>query len=97
MQNTYQLTPRALADLHQVASYSVQQWGITQRNKYLKALENKLLLLSQNPKLGKLRTDLSITCRSYPHEEHVIFYQELKQHIAIIGILHKRMDADLTP
>ena len=71
--------------------------GITQRNKYLKALENKLLLLSQNPKLAKLRTDLSISCRSYPHEEHTIFYQEFKQHIAIIGILHKRMDVELTP
>ncbi len=92
MQNTYQLTPRALADLHHVASYSEQNWGINRRNKYLRAIDNKLLLLSQNPKLGKLSTDLTINCRSYPHEEHIIFYQELKQHIAIIGILHKRMD-----
>jgi len=86
-----------LTDLHNVAGYSELHWGINQRNKYLKALENKLLLLSQNPRLGKLRTDLTIACRSYPHEEHIIFYQEFKQHIAIIGILHKRMDIELTP
>ena len=65
----------------------------TQRNDYLKVLDNTFHLLADDPELGincnYIRQDYS----KYPQGSHVIYYKENKNNqILIVRILHKSMD-----
>jgi toxin ParE1/3/4 len=88
----YRVTPRALEDLKNIGRYTEQQWGKSQRNTYLKALEKRFSWLAKNPQLGKHRKDAAEGYYSFPQGEHVAFYMVGEEYIYIIGIPHKEMD-----
>jgi len=52
------VTPRAREDLRNIGRYTERTWGKTQRNLYLKGIEARFHWLSENPLLGKHRTDI---------------------------------------
>ena len=89
---TYKITPRAQEDLKNIGRYTEQSWGRTQRNTYLKKLEERIIWLAKNPQLGKHRNDITDGFYSFPEGQHVVFYLIEKQVIHIIGIPHKDMD-----
>ncbi|MEY4589031.1 MAG: hypothetical protein RL497_1107 [Pseudomonadota bacterium] len=70
----YRVTPRARDDLNNIGRYTLQQWGRNPRNLYLKQLETRFEWLSENPLLGKHRTDIAEGFYSFPQGEHVVFY-----------------------
>jgi toxin ParE1/3/4 len=88
----YRVTPRALEDLKNIGRYTEQQWGKRQRNTYLRALEKRFNWLTENPQLGKHRTDVAEGYYSFPQGEHVVFYLIGDNGIDIIGIPQKEMD-----
>ena len=88
----YRVTPRALEDLKNIGRYTEQQWGICQRNTYLRALEKRFGWLAENPQLGKHRTDIAEGYYSFPQSAHVVFYLIRDNGIDIISIPHKEMD-----
>ncbi len=45
----YRVTPRAEEDLKSIGRYTQQHWGETQRNVYLKNLENRFNWLAKVP------------------------------------------------
>ena len=49
---TFVLTSKAKTDLKSIAKYTKEQWGIQQRNTYLKDIDNAFHLLDNNPNLG---------------------------------------------
>ena len=75
-----------------IGSYTERQWGLAQRNRYLKKLEKRIQLLANNPHLGLRRDDVAVDYFSLPYGKHVIFYLIRKSGIDIIGILHQEMD-----
>jgi len=87
----FRVTPRAQDDLKNIGRYTERQWGKTQRNAYLKALEKRFGWLAENPQLGKQRTDVAESYYSFPQGEHVVFYL-IGDKGDIIGIPHKEMD-----
>lgn len=89
---SYNLTPAAVADLHAVARYTAERWGIKQRNTYLKKLERRFEWLAENPLCGRLRDDIEQGYYCYPEGAHVVFYTIQETSIDIIGIPHKAMD-----
>lgn len=89
---TYKITPRALNDLKNIAHYTENNWGRTQKNTYLKNLESRFVWLAENPQLGKLRHDICEGYYSFPEGQHVVFYLIDSRVIHIIGIPHKDMD-----
>lgn len=94
MSRTYRLTPRALADLDAIASYTLERWGEAQAETYLRALSNRLQWLAENPELGKPRDDIAKGYRCYPQGRHLIFYIFDAAAVDIIGLPHKSMDID---
>ena len=88
----YRVTPRARDDLLNIGRYTEQNWGKAQRNRYLKNLEKRFDWLSDNPGIGKHRSEIYDGYYSYPQGEHVVFYLISSDGIDIIGVPHKNMD-----
>jgi toxin ParE1/3/4 len=88
----FRVTPRAREDLINIGRYTEQQWGKSQRNTYLKKIEQRFTWLASNPNIGKPRPEISEDFMSYPEGLHVVFYLINKENIDIIGVPHKQMD-----
>lgn len=85
------LRAKAKTDLLQIGQYTEQRWGRSQRNHYLRQLDEAFRLIMENPQIGKDRSHVLPGYRSYQQGSHVIFYKQ-KESIEIIRVLHKRMD-----
>jgi toxin ParE1/3/4 len=92
MTPTFRVTPRAFEDLKNIGRYTLQQWGRTQRDAYLRALDTRFEWLAKHPMLGRTRDEIAAGYRSYPHEAHTIFYLIRDGGIDIIGVPHQAMD-----
>jgi toxin ParE1/3/4 len=92
MKTRYTLRQVAENDLEEIWLYSFQEWGIEQADKYIRALLSRFDWLSENPLIGKPRTDIKPGYYSFPEGRHVIFYTLTNYGIDIIGIPHQRMD-----
>lgn len=92
MSDGYRLTPRALADLDDIADFTIEKWGAEQLESYLGALRDRFEKLAGNPTLGRERDDIQPGYRSFPEGSHVVFYVIDGDFINIIGIPHKSMD-----
>jgi toxin ParE1/3/4 len=91
----YLLTPRAVADIDDIAVYTVEVWGEQQAVKYIRALQERFAWLATNPMLGRSRDEVGPGFRSYLQGSHVIFYEITEGAIAIIGIPHASTDFDI--
>lgn len=75
----YRLTPAAERDLEAIWTYTVQRWGTEQANRYIDVLTTAFSELALTPLMGV--------------ERHIIYFRVTAYGIAIIRILHDRMDA----
>ena len=92
MTTRFRLTPRAAADLDEIADYTVEEWGLEQMGEYLRSLNRRFEWLARNPFAGRERNDVHPGYRSFPEGSHVIFYILNDESVDIIGIPHKSMD-----
>jgi toxin ParE1/3/4 len=91
----FTLTWLAKADLRAIAIYTEEQWGIEQRNLYIKQLDDTFHLLAASPTLGKTCDDILHGYRKFPQGSHLVFYRNGSSSvIEIIRILHKSMDVE---
>lgn len=81
-------------DLIDIWHYTWQTWGQKQADSYLDALEKVMSLLAKQPKLSRERTEFNPPVRIHPHAQHLIIYQEIKDGIKLIRVLHKSMDIE---
>lgn len=91
----YVLTPRALADLDDIAEYTLERWGRAQAEKYLSALTKRMEWLAASPNLGANRDEIAQGYRCFPEGNHLVFYIIKHDMIQIIGVPHKSMDIDV--
>ncbi len=91
----FYLTPLALSSMQLIGEYTEGKWGVVQRNKYLKELDNAFHELANSPKLGKLRSEIKQGMRSYQQGKHVIFYMVEPGQIVVLNILHENMLPEL--
>lgn len=87
----YKLTKDAQADLIHIRQYTLMQWGSGQSERYLLALHQALILLSESPEIGKKRPDTLTDTLSFPHASHVVYYMVHNDHVLVFAILHKGM------
>ncbi|MBW7930162.1 MAG: type II toxin-antitoxin system RelE/ParE family toxin [Gammaproteobacteria bacterium] len=92
MKPAFRLTPRASADLKNIARYTRQRWGEAQRETYMRALDARFHWLTEHPHSGRHRPDIAEGYYSFPEGSHVIFYLIGTGVIDIIGVPHKQMD-----
>ena len=88
----YTLRQLAQNDLEEIWLYSLQEWGVVQADKYIRALVARFAWLSENPQIGKRRDDIKLGDYCFPEGSHIIFYTLTSYGIDVIGIPHQRMD-----
>ncbi len=93
---SYRVTRKAQADLIAIGWFTAKEWGIPQRNTYLKQLDRCFSQLSESPKLGVACDFIALGYRKFPQGSHIIFYkQDQKDLIEIIRVLYESMDIEL--
>ena len=88
----YSLRQQAQDDLESIWLYSYQEWGAEQADKYIRSLLSRFTWLSENPQLGKQRTEVKPGYYCFPEGMHLIFYKITQDGIDIIGIPHQSVD-----
>jgi toxin ParE1/3/4 len=91
----FALTHKAKVDLHSIAVFTTERWGVKQRNLYIKQLDEAFHMLARSPELGKSCDDILPGYRKFPQGSHIVFYKDgINSKIEVIRILHKSMDVD---
>jgi len=92
----FALTHKAKADLRAIAIFTEEQWGVKQRNLYIKQFDDTFHLLAASPALGKSCDDIMPGYRKFPQGSHVIFYKDGSDSVInTVRILHKSMDVEI--
>jgi toxin ParE1/3/4 len=89
----YRLTPAALRDLESIWTHTLQQWGVKQANRYTDLLTATFVELAQSPKTTPACDHIRSSYRRRSIERHVIYFRITSYGIAVVRILHDRMDA----
>jgi toxin ParE1/3/4 len=89
----YRLSPRAQRDLEGLFDYTVERWGLPQAMRYLDLVEAACARLAEAPQQAQGCDHIRPGYRRRSVEQHVIYFQTTRHGIAIIRVLHQRMDA----
>ena len=91
----FRISKAADADLRKIAEYTLQHWGIKQRDAYIKEMFGAFSQLSKAPEMAVKMDSVREGYRKFSQGSHVIFFREVEScNIEIIRVLHKRMDVD---
>lgn len=89
------LAPLAREDIKDIGRYTLKTWGAAQRDRYLTALAAALENLTIDSSFGQPRYDLRQGLLVQPFRHHLIFFRrESSGDVAVLRILHERMDID---
>ncbi|MCZ3379411.1 type II toxin-antitoxin system RelE/ParE family toxin [Rhizobium sp. AG207R] len=85
------LSPLAVADLEGIWRYTVENWSVRQAEIYHAEIVAAFEGLASGEKIGRA-TDIRDGYFKYAVGSHVIYYLLRDGEVAIIRILHRRMD-----
>ncbi len=92
----FDLTRKARADLRAIAIFTEEQWGVEQRNLYIKQFDDTFHMLAASPLMGKNCDEVMPGYRKFPQGSHVVFYKAGSNCvIEVVRILHKSMDVEM--
>jgi toxin ParE1/3/4 len=89
----YRLTPAAERDLEAIWIYTFQEWDAAQANRYIYNMTAAFAELAQSPKTAPTCDHIRPGYRRRSVERHVIYFRVTAYGVAIIRVLHDRMDA----
>lgn len=89
----YRLTPAAERDLEAIWTHTVERWGVEQANRYTDFLAAAFAELAQSPKSAPACDHIRPGYRRRNVERHIIYFRITNYGIAVVRILHDRMDA----
>jgi toxin ParE1/3/4 len=89
----YRLTPAAARDLEGIWLYTFEQWGAEQAHRYTDELIAAFDRLASNPLIGTACDDIRKGYRRRRVGRHAIYFRVTSYGIAVIRVLHERMDA----
>ena len=88
----YRLSPAAQRDLDAVFDYTVAHWGLAQAVRYAERIETACADLADAPQQGQGCASIRPGYRRRSVEQHVIYFRPTDYGIAVVRILHQRMD-----
>lgn len=89
----YRLTPAAERDLEAIWTHTVERWGVEQANHYTDCLAAAFAELARSPKSAPACDHIRLGYRRRNVERHIIYFRITNYGIAVVRILHDRMDA----
>lgn len=89
----YRLTPAAERDLEAIWAYTVRAWGIEQAGRYIETLTAAFTALAASPKTAPACDHIRPGYRRWCVERHMIYFRVSDYGIAVVRVLHERMDA----
>jgi toxin ParE1/3/4 len=87
----YRLSPAAERDLEGIWNYTSEEWGQAQADRYIDLLTTAML--AQSPQSAPACDHIRLGYRRRNVERHMIYLRITDYGIAIIRVLHGRMDA----
>lgn len=88
----YRLSPAAQADLDGIFDYTVQRWGLEQAMRYTQMLADACEKLADQPLQSQDCAHIRVGYRRLVAGSHVLYFRVEDPGIAVIRILHARMD-----
>lgn len=85
------LRAAARADLKAIWIWGAERWGHRQADAYSLRLESGLLLLADNPGLGRA-SPAAEKVRQLSIESHIAFYRVEPSAVIVLRVLHGAMD-----
>mgnify|MGYP003593929528 FL=1 len=89
----YRLTPAAERDLESIWRYTARQWGIKQAERYIDTLTDAFAELADAPKAAPTCEHIRRGYRRWGVERHMVYFRVTDYGIAVVRVLHERMDA----
>lgn len=89
----YRLSPRAQRDIDGVFDSTVTHWGLPQAVRYTDLIEAACADLAEAPQRAQDCASIRPGYRRRRVEQHVIYFRPTDYGIAVVRILHQRMDA----
>lgn len=87
------LSPVAERDLESIWTYTVRQWGVEQADRYVDFLTSAFAELADSPKTAPACDHIRSGYRRWGVERHMVYFRVTDYGIAVIRVLHHRMDA----
>ncbi len=91
----YRLSPRAQRDLEDLFDDTVARWGLAQAMRYTDLIEVACAELAEAPFLAPACDHIRPGVRRRGAGQHMIYFRPMPYGIAVIRILHQRMNATL--
>jgi len=89
----YRLSPAAERDLEGIWKYTSREWGLEQAERYTDLLTAAFKVLAEAPKSAPACDHIRRGYGRRTVARHMIYFRITDYGIAIIRILHERMDA----
>lgn len=89
----YRLSPAAEQDLENIWLYTGRQWSLQQADRYIDMLSAAFAELASSPMIASPCDHIRPGYRRHNVERHVIYFRTVPYGIAVIRILHDRMEA----
>lgn len=86
--------PEAIADIRDIANYTIERWGRNQAQGYIAALRKDIESLTTFALRYPIHEPSALNLRRMNSGHHLIFYLVTDPSVEIVRILHERMDVD---
>jgi toxin ParE1/3/4 len=88
----YRLSPAAERDLEQIWEYTYREWGLGLAEQYTDVLTTACQTLAETPNSAPACDHIRRGYRRRSVHRHVIYFRIMAYGIAVILVLHDRMD-----
>ncbi len=86
------LTERALQDLRNIESHSIERWGHQTAEKYMARIEAALNCIAERPELLREEPEFAESLKFYRVQKHILVCDIQSDAIYVLAVLHTSMD-----
>jgi toxin ParE1/3/4 len=88
----YTVSPRAHRDLSDIWDFTAAQWGSDQAELYIRDIQRVFELIADQPQLARSCDEIRPGYFRFPAGSHIVFFRRSVDGIAVVRVLHARMD-----